>query len=65
MQLIKDCLRFLLWLGILLLARLVLILVALADAVGFVCVTFWSVVRWDQTGHARWLWVPVAVLVMV
>ena len=57
MQVIKDCLHFLL--------RLVLILVTIAEAIGMAGVCYWSVTKWDRTGHARWLWLPVWTIIIV
>ena len=65
MRFIRDSLLFLLCLGLVLFAKLLLVLFALAEAVGMVFICYWSVSQMDATGHARWLLVPVAAMLGV
>ena len=64
-RVIQDGLPFLLCLGLVLFAKLLLVLFALAEAVGMVFICYWSVSQMDATGHARWLLVPVAAMLGV
>ena len=65
MQIIRDCVGFLVRLGLLLLAKLVLVVIAIAEAMGMIWISYWSVARWDDTGHARWVWLPFLAMVGV
>ena len=65
LRFIRDSLLFILCLGLVLFAKLLLVLFALAEAVGMVWVCYASVCRWDASGHARWLLVPVAAMIGV
>ena len=64
MNLIKDCLGYLKALGLLLIAKLLLIAVAMTEIVAMIWVCYWSVTKWDQTGHARWLGFPLLAMVL-
>ena len=65
MRIIRDSLVFLCGLGVILLAKLLLVVFALAEVVGMVVVCYWSVSQMDATGHTRWLLLPVAAMVGV
>ena len=62
MRIIRDSLVFLGSLGLILLAKLLLVIFALAEAVGMAVVCYRSVSQMDATGHTRWLLLPVAAI---
>lgn len=62
MRSIRDAMDFLVNLGLIVLAKLLLVVFALAEAVAMVVVCYWSVSQMDATGHTRWLLLPVAAI---
>ena len=65
MRFIKDSLTFLAVYGLILLAKLLLVLFGLAEAVGMVLVCYWSVCQMDDSHRATWLLLPVAAMMLV
>lgn len=53
---------FLVWLGLLLAAKLALLVVGVAEAIGMVAVCYGSVYWWREYGSAAFLLLPVAAL---
>ena len=64
MRFIKDSLRFLALYGLILLAKLLLVLFALAEVVGMVLLCYWSVCQMDDSHRAVWLLLPLAAMML-
>ena len=65
MRFIKDSLTFLALYGLILPAKLLLVLFALAEAVGMVLLCYGSVCQMDDSHRAVWLLLPLAAMGLV
>lgn len=62
---IDDIVGFLLWLGVLTLAKLLLVLFVLAEAVGMIVLCVYSVSWWQESDRSAYLLLPLAAMSVV